>query len=143
MNIYYDPFRALRDMQRHLDRFSEPSATEETKQNRSWTPAVDIYETSSEIVLLTELPGMNDKEFKLNIENNVLTLSGERKPFEEGKHLKINRQERPSGSFSRSFSLPNNTDVNNVKASYKNGVLEIALPKKTEAQPRQIQVTVK
>jgi HSP20 family protein len=116
-------------------RTDEPSAT------TSWSPAVDIFETEGEIVVKAELPGMDRKDITLNLENNVLTLRGERRFEKETKDENYHRIERSYGTFSRAFSIPASVDEEKIRADYKDGVLKIALPKKEQAKPKQIRIT--
>lgn len=112
----------------------------EPQSNRPWSPAVDIYETENELVLKADLPEVEAKDVDVRVENQTLTISGERK-FESDKAEKgFHRIERSYGSFTRSFTLPNTFDTSNVQANFKNGVLSIRLPKKEAAKPRQIKI---
>jgi HSP20 family protein len=115
-------------------RGDEPAAT------TSWSPAVDIFETESEIVVKAELPGMERKDITLNLEKNVLTLRGERRFQKETKEENYHRIERSYGGFSRSFSIPATVDEERISAEYKDGVLKIVLPKKEQAKPKQIRI---
>ncbi len=110
----------------------------------SWMPPVDVYETKEHLVVKAEAPGLEKDSFKVSVENNVLTLSGEKKhEMTEGDpEGNYHRSERCYGKFSRSFTLPNNVDVSKVKAKYRNGVLEVSLPKKEEAKPKEITIDV-
>jgi HSP20 family protein len=108
----------------------------------SWAPAVDIYEKDGSIVLKAELPGIDAKGVDVRVENNVLTLRGERKFEEEAKKESFHRVERAYGTFSRSFTLPTVVDTNKIKAEFKDGVLKLTLPTREEAKPKQIQVQV-
>jgi HSP20 family protein len=111
--------------------------------NRAWVSAVDIYETDShEVVIKAELPDMKKEDIAVTFENNVLTISGERKQEESVKCENYQRVERRFGSFSRSFTLPPTVDAGRIAASYKDGVLTIRLPRREEAKPRQIAVSV-
>ena len=102
----------------------------EPRGTRPWTPSVDIFETENEIVVKAELPGVDRKDITLNLENNVLTVKGERKFEKETKEENYHRIEREYGSFSRSFALPTAVNGDTVKAEYKDGVLRIILPKR-------------
>jgi HSP20 family protein len=108
----------------------------------TWAPAVDIYETPNELVVKADLPDVNEKDIDIRVENNLLTIRGERK-FEksvsEDNYLRV---ERTYGAFSRSFSLPNTVNSEAIAAEYKNGVLTVNLPKREESKPRQVKVTV-
>jgi HSP20 family protein len=108
----------------------------------TWAPAVDIYETENELVVKADLPDVSEKDLDVRIENNTLTIRGERKfekKVEEENYLRV---ERTYGSFSRSFSLPNTVNSEAIKADYKNGVLTVELPKRAESKPKQIKVNV-
>jgi HSP20 family protein len=139
-NMTYNPYRALSELQQQMEQLWQQSAHRSNQESANWMPAVDIYETDNELVLLGELPGMAESDFKVSVENSVLTLSGTRKLAAEKK---LHRQERPAGNFQRSFTLPANFDQGKISAAYNNGVLQIKLPKKAEAKPRQITVKVK
>ena len=115
----------------------------EPQTNRPWAPAVDIYETENELVLKADLPDVELKDIDVRVENQTLTISGERK-FEKKDTTKgYHRIERSYGTFVRSFSLPNSFDTETIGAEYKNGVLSVTLPKKETAKPRQVKVEVK
>ena len=117
--------------------FSEPATA------RPWVPAVDIYETETELVLKADLPELDGKDVNIEIEQGTLTIKGERK-FErrEGKGAGYHRIERSYGQFVRSFSLPDTVDAEKVKADYRNGVLTVTLPKKEVAKPRTVKIDV-
>jgi HSP20 family protein len=144
----WEPFRDLLSLQERMNRLFEESARgagrghEEDWTMGAWAPAVDIYESGSDVVLKAELPGLDLKDVDIRIENNVLTLKGERKTDNEVKRESYHRVERSYGAFTRSFTLPSTVDTNAVKADYKDGVLRIVLPKREEAKPKQIQVNV-
>lgn len=141
-----DPFRELFEMQRSLNDFFEnnlgKSMREETALN-TWTPAVDIYEDESQFLLKLELPEMNKEDIKINLNDNTLSISGERKFENEEKRDGYHRVERSYGQFYRSFTLPPNVNAETINAEYKDGVLRLNLPKKEEAKPKQINVSVK
>lgn len=140
----YNPYakNELQQLQKfYQDLFGVPTARS-TVSKEDWSPIVDIYETEKELVLKSELPGMTEADFKLSSENNVLTLTGERKFADQGKY-KVHRQERSQGAFQRSFTVPSTFNLDNVSASYKDGVLAISIPKKAAARPRQIEVQIK
>jgi HSP20 family protein len=142
----YDPFRELAAMQDRLNRiFGEGYGRREDDSfsRGDWIPAVDIFETDKhEIVIKAEMPGLRKEEIDLRVENNTLTLRGERRREQEVKDEQYHRVERSFGTFSRTFSLPNTVDGNRVAAEYKDGVLTVTLPMREEAKPRQIQVQV-
>jgi HSP20 family protein len=110
--------------------------------NGNWNPAVDVYEDQNQIVLEADLPGLKPGEFELSIENNMLTLKGERRFEKKGEEGNYHRVERSYGSFTRSFTLPSTVDVNHVGADFKDGVLRVTLPRREETKPRQIQVKI-
>jgi len=108
----------------------------------SWAPAVDIFEHDGDIVLKAELPGVDPKDVDIRVENNVLSLRGERKVESEVKREQYHRVERAYGSFSRSFTLPSVVDTEKIKADYTDGVLKVTLPQKEEAKPKQISISL-
>jgi HSP20 family protein len=108
----------------------------------TWAPAVDIYETPNELVVKADLPDVNEKDIDVRVENNLLTIHGERKFEKSVTEENFLRVERAYGSFSRSFSLPNTLNAEAIAAEYKNGVLTITLPKREETKPRQVKVNV-
>ncbi|MBS1856311.1 MAG: Hsp20/alpha crystallin family protein [Acidobacteria bacterium] len=135
---HYDPLaNSLRQFEDAFSRFfSEPQS------NRPWAPAVDIYETDNELVLKADLPDVELKDLDVRVENQTLTITGERK-FERKENAKgYHRVERSYGNFARSFSVPNTFDTEKIGASFKNGVLTVTLPKKEAAKPRQIKVEI-
>lgn len=135
---HFDPLANLRLFEDAFTRFlSEPTS------NRPWTPAVDIYETENELVLKADLPEVNQKDIDVRVENQTLTLAGERK-FEKDQAQKgFHRIERNYGNFVRSFAVPNTFDTDQISAEFHNGVLTVTLPKKEAAKPRQVKVEVK
>ena len=139
--VRWNPIGTLAGME--IDRLNRMfSALEHEAFNRGWVPAVDIYETDThEVVIKAELPDVKKEDIGVSVENNVLTLTGERKP-EQTKREQFQRVERRFGSFSRSFTLPTSVDAGQIAASYKDGVLTIRLPRRQEAKPRQIIVNV-
>ncbi|MBF0272742.1 MAG: Hsp20/alpha crystallin family protein [Magnetococcales bacterium] len=140
--IHYDPFRPFRSLQSDINRLFERDLDESSGMMTQWPLRVDIREDEQHILIKADVPGMEQKDISVNVDNGRLTISGERK-FEDEKHQdNYHRVERAYGRFSRSFQLPNTTDVNGIQAAYKNGVLEVMLPKREEAKPRAIQVKV-
>ena len=145
--VRFDPFREMAQMQDRINRILGDAYTrrhdDDLTQRGEWFPAVDIYENANqEIVLKAELPGIVREDIDVRVENNTLTLRGERKRDTEVKQEQFHRVERSYGSFSRSFSLPSRIDTDQVRAEFKDGVLAITLPVKAEAKPRQIEVAV-
>ena len=142
--VRWDPFRDLGLLQDRMNRLFDDAGrtwrTDEPAATTSWSPAVDIYETEGEIVVKAELPGMERKDITLHLENNVLTLRGERRFQKETKEENYHRIERSYGNFSRSFSIPATVDEEKIRADYKDGVLKIFLPKKEQAKPKQIRI---
>jgi HSP20 family protein len=108
----------------------------------AWAPAVDIYETPQELVVKADLPEVDPKDLDIRVENNVLTIRGERKFEKKVSEDNYLRVERAYGSFSRSFSLANTVNTESIKADYSNGVLTLTIPKREEAKPKQIKVNV-
>jgi HSP20 family protein len=142
--VRWDPFRDLGLLQDRMNRMFDDAGrgwrNDEPAATTTWSPSVDIFETEGEIVVKAELPGMDRKDITLHLENNVLTLRGERKFEKETKDENYHRIERSYGNFSRSFSIPATVDPERIRADYKDGVLSIALPKKEQAKPKQINI---
>ena len=138
----FEPFRSFKPFYGDFDRwFNEVAKGSETK-DAVWNPNVDVYETDNSYVLKADLPGINKEDINLDINNNTLTLKGEKKFEEKVEKDKYLRIERRYGSFSRSFTLSDKVDKENISANYKDGVLEVTLPKKEEAKPKEIKVEV-
>ena len=150
--VRWEPFRDLMSLQERMNRLFDESFRsragagagheEDWALGGSWAPAVDIYEHEGNIVLKAEIPGIDPKEVDVRVENNVLTLRGERKIDTEVKRESYHRVERAYGTFSRSFTLPNVVDTEKIKAEYRDGVLRVTLPKREEAKPKQISINV-
>src|SRR5438445_11893635 len=145
----WDPFREFSTMQDRMSRMNRlfresysPEGPEEALTTTSFAPPVDIYEDEHNITLKIEVPGIDEKDIDVRIENNTLTVHGERKIEKEEKEENFRRVERQYGSFTRSFTLPSSVDSGQVSAHYDNGVLKIKLAKKAEAKPKQIKVNV-
>ncbi|MFN7996716.1 MAG: Hsp20/alpha crystallin family protein [Bryobacteraceae bacterium] len=115
----------------------------EPRTGRPWSPAVDIYETADELVMKADIPEVDLKDIDVRVENQTLTLSGERKFDRDQNDRGYHRIERSYGQFTRSFSVPSSVDTEAVSAEYKNGVLTVKLPKKAAAKPRQVKIDVK
>lgn len=143
----WDPFRDLASLQDRIDRLFEDmlgrARGDESLDRATWAPAVDIVEKENELVLRADLPGIDPKDVEINVQNGTLTLKGERRFESDVKEDDFRRVERVYGSFVRSFSLPRAIDTDKVQAEYRNGVLEVKLPKRPEARPKQIKVAVK
>jgi HSP20 family protein len=143
--IRWDPFRNVNTLQEQFNRLFESNFSNRGSENTAittWAPAVDIYETENELVVKADLPDIDEKDLDVRVENNMLTIRGERKFEQSVKEDNYLRVERSYGSFSRSFSLPNTVNTEAVKAEYKNGVLTVGLPKRAEAKPKQVKVNV-
>ena len=135
---HFDPLASVRLFEDAFTRMvNEPRAT------RPWSPAVDIYETENELVLKADVPDVDLKDIDVRVENQTLTISGERKFEQENTGKGYHRIERSYGSFVRSFAVPNSFDTDKIGAGFKNGVLTVTLPKKETAKPRQVKVEVK
>jgi HSP20 family protein len=145
MNAIYrwDPFRGLNTLNEQFNRLLTDSfvPSGETAM-ANWSPAVDIYETEGELVVKADLPDVNEKDIDIRIENNTLTITGERKFEQKVNKDNYLRVERAYGTFSRSFSLPNTVNTEAVQADYHNGLLTVHLPKREESKPKQIKVGV-
>ena len=135
---HFDPLANIRVFEDAFTRlFNEPQS------NRPWTPAVDIYETENDLVVKADLPEVELKDIDVRVENQTLTIAGERK-FEKQENVAgYHRIERSYGNFTRSFAVPNSFDTEKISASFSNGVLSVSLPKKEAAKPRQIKIEVK
>lgn len=149
LSVRRDPFsdfgslaKTINDLNRAFSGGMPRFFNDEGLVNGNWNPAVDVYEDQNGIVLEADLPGLKPGEFELSIENNVLTLKGERKFEKKSEEGNYHRVERSYGSFTRSFTLPSTVEVNNVGADFKDGVLRVTLPRREETKPRQIQVQI-
>jgi HSP20 family protein len=129
-------------MNRLFDQTMSRSHPEQEMVEGSWTPPVDIYEAQDRVVLRADIPGMKQEEIDIRVENNVLLIRGERRLDPSQKREEFLRIERPLGTFSRSFSLPPTADQGRISAEYRNGVLEVTLAKRVEAQARSVKVAV-
>lgn len=141
----WDPFREFQTLQHRMNRLFDEQyggSREESMTTGAFVPPVDIYEDEHGIQLKLEVPGINEQDLDIKVENNVLTVSGERKFEKEQKEENFHRIERRYGSFVRSFTLPNTVDTENITAEYTNGVLNVRLAKRAEAKPKQIKVSI-
>lgn len=120
---------------RKSQRWTEP-------EDGLWSPSVDVSETKDDIVLTAEVPGLKKEDIKLSVQDNVLTISGEKKIEKEEKDANYHRLERSFGSFCRSFTLPTPVQPDKIKASYKEGVLKVTLPKTEEVKPKEIPINI-
>ncbi|HXT32608.1 MAG TPA: Hsp20/alpha crystallin family protein [Vicinamibacterales bacterium] len=146
MSAQWDMMRELSSMQDRMNRIwgtMYDRGREDVSGHGAWLPPVDIYETADkEIVLKAELAGLKRDAIDLTVENNTLTIRGQRQPDEAAADAQFHRSERVFGAFSRSFTLPNTVDAAKVKAEYRDGVLTVRLPRREETRPRQIAVDV-
>ena len=140
----FEPFRGVSSLQEQINRlFSETfDRSSDEGSLTPWAPAVDIYETEHELVVQADLPDVKPEELDIRVENNILTIRGERKFEQKVNENNYLRVERSYGSFSRSFSLANTVNTEAIKADYKDGVLTLRIPKREEAKPKQIKVRV-
>lgn len=142
----WDPFREFSTLQDRMNRLFRdsygPEGREESLTSTTFAPPVDVYEDEHNVTLKIEVPGIDEKDIDVRIENNVLTVHGERKFEKEEKEENFRRVERQYGSFTRTFTLPNTVDSEKVSANYEKGILKLTLPKKAEAKPKQIKVNV-
>jgi HSP20 family protein len=143
----FDPFRDLAALQSRVNRVflesqGQGAEGQESLTTSSFAPPVDVYEDEHSVTLKIEVPGIDEKDIDVRIENNTLTVHGERKFEKEEKEENFRRVERQYGSFTRTFTLPNTIDQESVQATYEKGVLNVKLAKKAEAKPKQIKVNV-
>lgn len=149
--VRWEPFRDLVSIQDRMNRIFDDAfrgtgrqgaGEEDWALGGSWAPPVDIYEHDGTLVLKAELPGIEPKDVDVRVENNVLTLRGERKFDQEVKRESCHRVERAYGTFTRSFTLPSVVDTQGIKAEFKDGVLRVTMPKREDAKPKQIQIQI-
>ena len=149
--VRWDPVREIDSLQGEMNRlfssFFDTPATRGSGGNgttaaRRWIPAMDLVETGEHFVLKADLPGITESDVQIEVENNVLTVAGERKTEHEDKHEGYYRLERATGAFSRSLTLPEGIDPESVRATFDNGVLEVRIPKPVQSQPRRVQIGV-
>jgi HSP20 family protein len=143
----WDPYREVQSLQNRMNSLfremsGEPGGDNAPLTTASFVPAVDVYEDEKKVLLKLEVPGIEEKDLDVRVENHTLTVKGERKFESEEKEENFHRIERRYGSFFRAFTLPTSVDTENVQAHYQNGVLKLELAKKPEAQPKQIKVKV-
>lgn len=142
--IRWDPFRDLITLREKMNRLFEEAFTSRGEErdlvSSTWTPSVDIYETENALVLNAEVPGIDEGDIEIKIEDNTLTIKGDRKFEKETKEENYHRIERAYGSFYRSFTLPHYVDQDRIEAEHENGILKITMPKKPELKPRKVKV---
>ena len=147
--IRWEPVRELHTMQNEMNRlfntfFDSPAPGNGGGQAvaRRWIPAMDVVETDEHFVLRADLPGLSESDVKIEVEDNVLTVSGERKAEHEQRSEGYYRVERSFGSFSRSLTLPEGVDADSIQGSFNNGVLEVRIPKPEQHKPRKVQISL-
>lgn len=140
-----DLFEDLEDLQREMNRLFDVNFPHLGKKGNggSWAPAVDVMDEKDHIRVKAELPGMKKEEIEISLDNNILTIKGEKKEEKEVKEKDYIRSERYYGAFHRAFTLPAGVDAQKVNAVYKDGILEITLPKREEAKAKQLKVDIK
>ena len=140
----WEPFRGVGSLQEQINRVFDEVVGRTTDESAlsTWAPAVDIYETEHELVVKADLPDVDPKDLDIRVENNLLTIRGERKFEKKVSEENYLRVERAYGAFSRSFSLSNTVNPEAIKADYQNGVLTLTIPKREEAKPKQIKVNI-
>jgi len=141
----WDPFREMEDV---FDRYNKALSwprlgASEIMTGGDWAPRVDIAETEKEFIIKAEVPEVKKDEVKISVDNGVLSIRGERKQEKEEKGKKFHRVERYYGSFTRSFTLPDNVDETKIEASFKDGMLNIQIPKSEKSKPKAIDVKIK
>lgn len=141
--VRYEPWRGVAQLQDEINRlFSSWDNNASSAATADWVPSVDINEYDQSFQLFVDVPGVNPKDVEITLDNGVLTISGERREFKSADedNMVKRRAERVRGRFYRRFILPDTVDADNVKASDRDGVLEISIPKQVKAQPRRIKV---
>ena len=141
--IRWRPERDLWSFRDDMNELFDSFFGKSTEQREGmWSPAIDVAETKDDIIVTAEVPGLNKDDINISIQENVLTLRGEKKQSKEQKDENLHRVERIYGSFQRSFTLPTLVDFTKVSAAYKDGVLRIVLPKKEEVKPKEISISI-
>ncbi len=140
--VRWEPFREVIALQDRMNRLFDPGLARNEEPLKAWAPSVDIFETEKEIVVKADLPEVKLEDVDIRVENNILTLSGDRHFEKDVKEENYHRVERQYGSFSRTFTLANTVDSEKIEVSYEDGVLRITLPKREEARSKQIKVKV-
>jgi len=146
--VRWNPFQDLVSLQERMNRLFEQTLDRSRGEREvmvagTWAPAVDIYETPESIVLQAELPGLGKDDIDIQVRDNVLTLKGERRSEKEVKEGNYLRVERAYGGFQRAFTLPAAVQADKIRAVFKDGVLDVSIPKAEEAKPKQIKIEVK
>jgi HSP20 family protein len=140
--VRWDPFRELTALQTEVNRLFSRVGSGDVAERQSWTPSIDVIENEDNIQLKAELAGMDPADINIEVQDNVLTLSGERRFQEEVKEDKYYRIERRYGSFSRSIALPQQINEEGIEAKYENGVLQVSVPKAEIVKPKKITVAI-
>lgn len=137
-----DSFQNLRRLNSFLDEAFAgwPFAPEGTSVTAQWIPAVDVFEDKDAVRIVAELPGVRPEDVKITVENNVLSIRGEKKQVAEEQSERVHRYERSYGSFERTFSLPTTMDADRIQAEFENGVLTVVIPRAEKARPRTIEI---
>jgi HSP20 family protein len=142
--VRWEPMRELNTLQTEMNRlfntFFDEGENGQRQPGRRWAPAVDLFEREDTLVLKADLPGLGEDDVKIEVHENVLTISGERHADFEDKQNGYYRVERAFGSFSRSLTLPEGVDTDKISASFDNGVLEVTIPKPEQRKPRRIEI---
>jgi len=140
----WEPFRNLASLQEQVNRLFEGNFSHDRDQSAltAWSPSVDVYETENDLVIKADLPEVVEKDIDVRVENNMLTIRGERKLEQKVKEENYLRMERSYGFFTRSFSLPNTVNTEQIQARYSDGVLTVILPKRAESKPKQVKINV-
>jgi HSP20 family protein len=140
----WEPFRGVSTLQDQINRLFKDTFERVGEESNltAWAPSVDIYETEQELVVKADLPDVDHKDLDIRVENNILTIRGERKFEKKVNEENYLRVERSYGAFARSFTLANTVNSEAIKAEYNNGVLTLSIPKREEAKPKQIKVNV-
>jgi HSP20 family protein len=139
--VRWEPFKELASFQNDVNRWFNSVFDGQVRENRTWVPALDVWETEGEVVYAFDLPGIPEDKIAIEVKDDTLTISAEREKTEETSDDRFYRFERRFGSFSRAVGLPQGVDENQITASYRDGVLEVRVPKPAEQRPRKIELT--
>jgi HSP20 family protein len=138
--VRWEPFRELASMQGDMNRWLNTFFDGQTRETRSWVPALDVWETDNDVVYAFDLPGIPEDKISIEVKDDTLTVSAEREKTEETSEDRYYRFERRYGSFTRAIGLPQGVDEDQINASYRDGVLEVRVPKPAEQKPRRIEL---
>jgi len=146
--MWWDPFRDLEAIQNEMNRMFDSSLVRWGDRDTgllegAWSPAIDIYDSNDNVMVKADVPGMKKDEIDVSVQGDTLIIKGEKKHEKETKEKDYVRTERFYGAFNRALRLPASVDASKVNASYKNGVLELILPKKEESKPKQLKIDIK